>query len=328
MLAVDLTSPNERSRRERKVASVKQNNLEAARKAQIESQVAARKKAQKRKEMTERRALKRQAPDARDNEEPETKKKKNEGRIIDFTERDFEHVKRLFNAVLTYFGNLNVVGIFCGYDCAVCPTIVYPIFVSAQDEKKQSVYSRKFILGVGKSSNVFTGIRQAFTELYPEYPADRVYDWKLMKWNKKAYKAVTSNVAVDPDVLSQRLFSSKSFGGAKSLPDVKVTDEIASSRKRECAIEVATYIKDFVPERIKNEFPKDFRTWSIADVVATLEAVSEKEKLEKELENEICGTISTSDTVKEAFDRIEKQKSETGHVDSESEEGEYSEESD
>lgn len=327
MLAVDLTSPNERTRREKKVANVKQSNLESARKAQIESQVAARKKAQKRKEMTVKRALKRQAPEERDSEEPETKKKKNEGRIIDFTERDFEHVKRLFNAVLVYFGNLNVVGIFCGYDCAVCPTIVYPVFVSAQDEKKQSVYSRKFILGVGKSSNVFTGIRQAFTELYPEYPADRVYDWKLMKWNKKAYKAVTSNVAVDPSVLSQRIFSSKSFGGAKSLPDVKVTDEIASARKRECAIEVATYIKDFVPEKIKNEFPKDFRTWSIADITATLEAVSEKEKLEREKEKEISETVSDSDVIREAFERIEKQKTESGQFDSDSEEGEYSDES-
>ena len=184
----------------------------------------------------EKRAAKRKRQETTEEDEPETKKKKNEGRIIDFTERDFEHVKRLFATVLLYFGNLHIAGLVCGYDCSVNPSIVYPIFVSAQDEKKQSVYTRKFLLGVGRAGHVFTGIRQAFTELYPELPADRVYDWKLFKWNKKAYKAVTVNVAPDPGTLSQRLFSSKCFGGAKPLPDVKVTDEISSTRKMENAI--------------------------------------------------------------------------------------------
>jgi len=324
MLEVDFASPNERIRRRNAVTALKQSNLESAKKAQIESQISARKKAQKRKDMTEKRAAKRKRQETTEEDEPETKKKKNEGRIIDFTERDFEHVKRLFATVLLYFGNLHIAGLVCGYDCSVNPSIVYPIFVSAQDEKKQSVYTRKFLLGVGRAGHVFTGIRQAFTELYPELPADRVYDWKLFKWNKKAYKAVTVNVAPDPGTLSQRLFSSKCFGGAKPLPDVKVTDEISSTRKMENAIEVARYIKDFVPDKVKSDFPEHWRTWSISDIRTVLEAVSEKERKIKEDEERVQAAVGNADIIKEAFEKIQSEKAEPFE---DSESGEYSDES-
>ena len=311
MLTCDLSSPNERARRGRIVAGTRKNNLDLAKKAQIESQIAARNKANKRKEMTARRAEKRKRSEE-DNgtaeEEPETKKKKKEGRIIDFTERDFEHVKRLFNTVIVYFGNVNLLGLVCGYDMMFCPSLVYPIFVGPQETKKQSVYSRKFILGVGKSSNVFTGIKQAFTELYPEHPADRVYDWKLMKWNRKSYKAVTVNVAVDPSVLSQHIFSSKSFGGTKHLPAVKVTDEMASARKMECAIEVSKYIQEFVPDSVKNELPKDYCTLSFADIRSNLEEAERKEAKAKEAEEKVESEVIDSDVITQAFEKIERER--------------------
>lgn len=322
-VTVDLSSPNTRSRAAERVAEARRKNIELARIAQVKSQVVSREKAKKRKENTNKRAnRKRELADLDNSSEPETKKKKTEGRIIEFSPRDFEHVKRLFNSAIVYFGNVNIIGLFCGYDCMVCPALVYPIFVGPQEEKGQSIYDRKFILGVGKSSNVFTGIKQAFTELYPEYPADRVYDWRLMKWNKKAYKAVTANVAVDPGVLSQDIFSSKSFGGTKALPCVKVTDEMNSARKMECAIEVSVYIKNFVPQDIKSQIASSYDLLSFADIRETLELVSLEEKKLKEKEAEISENVKTNDIIKETFERAER-KNETEYLsDTESEESE------
>lgn len=323
MLTVDFASPNEKKRRQKVVETNRKTCLDLAKKAQIESQVAARLKAQKRKEMSQKRAekRKREAPETEE-EEHHSKKKKTEGRIIDFSDRDFEYVKRLFQTVIVYFGNSKIVGLFCGYDCMACPALVYPIFVSPQDDKNQSVYERKFILGVGKSSHVFTGIKQAFTELYPEFPADRVYDWKLMKWNKRAYKAVTVNVAEDPQVLFQNIFSSKSFGGAKHLPAIKVTDELNSARKMECAIEVAKYIKDYTPDSVLKDFPPGYELLSFANIKENLQAASEREKQEKLAEENAAEKIHSSDIIKETFSQIEKERNE-GHSDSE--EGSYSE---
>ena len=325
MLTADLTSPNERVRRTKLVSATVENNRQLAKKAQIESQVAARLKAQKRKEMSLKRAekRKREAPEAEE-EEQHSKKKKTEGRIIDFTTRDYEYVKRLFQTVLVYFGNSKIVGLFCGYDCMPCPALVYPIFVSPQDDKNQSIYDRKFILGVGKSSHVFTGIRQAFTELYPEYPADRVYDWKLMKWNKKAYKAVTVNVAEDPQVLFQNIFSSKSFGGAKHLQAVKVTDELNSVRKMECAIEVAKYIKDYTPESILKDFPPGYELLSFDNIKENLQEATLNEKKERKTEDKTSQKIKSSDIVKETFEQMEKERNE-GQSDSEETEESYPE---
>lgn len=306
-IIVDLSSPTTQSRISERVEGIKRKNIELAKKAQVKSQVASREKAKKRKENTSKRAnRKRQLADADNSSEPETKKKKTEGRLIDFTARDFEHVKRMFNAVIVYFGNVNILGLYCGYDCTACPALVYPIFVGPQEEKGQSIYDRKFILGVGKSSNVFTGIKQAFTELYPEYPADRVYDWRLMKWNKKAYKAVTANVAVDPGVLSQDIFSSKSFGGTKPLPAVKITDEMNSMRKMECAVEVAHYMKTFVAPDVKSKIASNFDLLRFSDIRETLDLVTLEEKKLKEKEAKIAEEVKNSDIIKEAFERAEK----------------------
>ena len=323
--AVDLASPNEKIRRQNIAQRTRATNLDLAKKAQIESQVAARMKANKRKEMTHKRAAKRQREEVdEDDEQPDAKKsskKKSEGRVIDYTERDHKHVVNMFHTNITYYGNTNILGLFCGYDCTPCPTLVYPIFTGPQTEKKQSVYSRKFILGVGKASNVITGIRQAFTELYPHLPADRVFDWKLMKWNKKAYKAATLTVAVDPGVLSSKLFSSKSFGGAANLPLVKITDDLTSSRKMECGIDVSKYISDFVPDDIKKNFP-GYVTLSFADVRSTLEAAANAQKKEKETEKEIEEKVARSDIVKDLFDRCTSECS----IESDTESGECSDE--
>lgn len=320
---VDLTSPREKTRRITLAEKVRNDNLQAAKKAQIESQVAAKKKAEKRKEMTSKRLAKRKRTDDEDEELPNTKKPKNEGRVIDYTERDHEHVKRLFHTNISYFGNVHTLGLFCGYDCSVCPALVFPIFTGPATEKKQSVYTRKYILGVGKSSNVITGIKQAFTELYPHLPADRVYDWKLMKWNKKAYKAATLTTAVDPAVLSMKLYSSKSFGGAGNLPAVKITDDLVSNRKMECGIEVATYIKNCVPDDIKRNFP-NYGTLSFADIKSTLEAAAETQKKTKEIEQRVDEVVEQSDIIKETFEKREQlQDNDSG---SETEEAEYSDE--
>lgn len=318
--AADLASPNEKNRRQDIAQRTRAANIELAKKAQIESQVAARKKAEKRREMTEKRAAKRSREETDDSEEPDAKKskKKSEGRVIDYTERDHKHVTNLFHTNISYFGNTNILGLFCGYDCMPCPTLVYPIFTGPQTEKKQSVYSRKFILGVGKASNVITGIRQAFTELYPHLPADRVYDWKLMKWNKKAYKAATITVAVDPGVLSSKLFSSKSFGGASNLQLVKITDDLTSARKMECAIDVSRYINEFVPEDIKKNFP-GFTTLGFEDVRSTLKAVEMSQTANKETEKEVGKIVESSDIIQEMFDRSEN-KNAGNDSDSESDE--------
>lgn len=316
----DLTSPNEKTRRQNIAHRTRATNIELAKKAQIESQVAARLKASKRKEMTDKRAAKRQREETGDDEQPDAKKsskKKSEGRVIDYTERDHKHVTNLFHTNIAYFGNTNILGLFCGYDCIPCPTLVYPIFTGPQTEKKQSVYSRKFILGVGKASNVITGIRQAFTDLYPHLPADRVFDWKLMKWNKKAYKAATLTVSVDPGVLSSKLFSSKSFGGAANLPAVKITDDLTSSRKMECGIDVSRYVRDFVPEEIKKNFP-GYTTLSFTDVRATLEAAAAAQKKGKKNEEEVEEEVKSSDIIKELFDRKEREHLDCGDSDTES----------
>lgn len=324
---VDLTSPREKTRRITLAEKLRNDNLQAAKKAQIESQVAAKKKAEKRKEMTTKRLAKRKRSNDDDEELPDTKKpKKNEGRVIDYTERDHEHVKRLFHTNISYFGNVHTLGLFCGYDCSVCPALVFPIFIGPATEKKQSVYTRKYILGVGKSSNVITGIKQAFTELYPHLPADRVYDWKLMKWNKKAYKAATLTTAVDPAVLSQKLYSSKSFGGAGTLPAVKITDDLLSNRKMECGIEVAHYIKNCVPDEIKRNFP-NYNTLSFSDIKSTLEAAAEAQKKTKETEEAVEEVVEQSDIIKETFERKgEVQDCDSGSDTEPAEEGEYSEE--
>ncbi len=318
-ISVDLSSPNENKRRKKIVNTSKEDKLELAKKAQLKSQIEARDRAEKRKKATNKRAEKRKRDGASDAEEPNTKKKKTEGRIIDFSERDLVHVQHLFNTQIVNFGCLGVMGVVCGYDASFCPVLVYPILTGPPPDTPVSVYRRKYILGVGKQSSVFTGIKQAFGELYPEYPADRVYDWKLWKWNKKLYKAVTVNVAVDPSVLSQTLYSSKSFGGTKHLPAVKITDDLASARKMECAIEVSRYIKS-LPESIKSTFPPDYRTITFDDIREMLKAIEEQESNEKESEKKVSKAVASSNIVQELFDQIEKEKT-SGDS---SEEGEYS----
>ena len=68
-LVVDLTSPNERVRRQNVAMATRKTNLDLAKKAQIESQIAARNKANKRKEMTAKRAEKRKRSENSDEEE-------------------------------------------------------------------------------------------------------------------------------------------------------------------------------------------------------------------------------------------------------------------
>lgn len=320
-LVVDLSSPNERTRRSTLTQRVRTQTLEAAKKAQIESQVAAKERAEKRKQMTTARAQKRREREeaGSDDERPTKKAKKNEGRIIDYTERDHQYITKLFHTNISYFGNVNVLGLFCGYDSVAAPVLVYPIVVGPATEKKQSIYDRKFILGVGRAANVITGIKQAFTELYPHLPADRVYDWKLMKWNRKLYKAATLSTAVDPSVLSQRLFSSKSFGGAGNLQPLKITDDLTSTRKMECAIEVARYIKDFVPQDIKNNFP-GYTTISFEDVLNTLSEATKIQKTAKEAEKKVEEAVNTSDIIKEAFEKNEASETESDEDEDEEEE--------
>lgn len=302
-------SPNEKARRTKLARENTCNSRELAKKAQIESQLSARLKARKRKEMSKIRAEKRKREVEEGNAEaPSSKKVKTEGRIIDFTDRDFEYIKALFQTNILYFGCAKIVGLVCGYDAMFCPALVYPILVAPPEEKSQPIHERKYILGVGKASHIFTGIRQAFTELYPQYPADRVYDWKLMKWNKKVYKAVTVNVAEDPHVLFQNLYSSKSFGGAKHLPAIKVSDELNSVRKMECVIEVAKYIKNHVPANVLKDFPGGYELLSFASIKDNLQAASEKEKQERLLEEKASEQIAQSDIVKETFTKIENQR--------------------
>ena len=320
-----LVSPNETKKRKRIVALTHQDKLELARKAQIESQIKAKERAQKRKAATEIRELKRKREETATEEEPSSKRKKTDGRIIDFTERDFEYIKNLFHAPILHYGNSGVMGFVSGYDLMFCPVLIYPIFTAPPDPKQTNIYKRKFILGVGKSSHVITGIKQAFTELYPQYPSDRVYDWKLMKWNKKLYKAVTVNVAEDPAVLFQSTYRSKSFGGAKHIPAVKVTDELCSARKMENAIEVSKYIKEYLSDEVKAGFPPNWSVLSFADVKANLQAALENQQKAESVEEEVKELVDNSDIIKEAFEKIEKQKSQAFCGDSGEEESESDE---
>lgn len=326
VLEVDLASPNEKKRRQNIVAINKKTTLELAKKAQIQSLAKAKTKAQKRKEMTLKRAMKRKREDTgSDNEEEEhqSKKKKTDGRVIPFTDKDRTHCIRLFNTNVSYFGSTNILGLTSNYDVTPCPVLIYPIFTGPQKEKKQSVYSRDYILGVGKQSNVITGIKQAFSELYPQHPSDRVYDWQLYKWNKKAYKAPTVSTAVDPAVLSQKINSSKSFGGAANLQTPKIIDDLLSTRKMENAIEVSVYIRDNVSNDIKGNFP-GYTTITFNDVLANLKAAEEGQKKSKETEQEVEKEVEASDIIQEAFERRNKQEEEEVS-DSETEEGECSE---
>lgn len=301
---IDLTSPNEKVRRSKIVETNRQNLTSIARKAQVNSLVNAKRKAEKRKENTAKRAEKRQRTDGAAEDEPDAKKKKSSGRVIPFSDRDFEHVKRLFHTAIVFFGNVNLLGLYAAYDCMACPVLIYPIFTAQFDKKKQSVLKRKFILGVGKSSSVFTGIQQAFSELYPEYPVSRVYDWELMKWNKKAYKAATVNVAVDPGVLTQHIFSSKSFGGTKHLPAVKIIDELGSARKMECAIEVSKYFSRFIDEKIRHDMSPEGNILSFEDVNEAYKEAERKRLEEKQAEDQVAANVANSNLIKEAFDKM------------------------
>jgi hypothetical protein len=277
------------------------------RKAQVASLVNARKKAEKRKENTLKRAEKRKRDETVNEDEPDAKKtKKASARVIAFTQRDFDHVKRLFHTAIVHFGNVNITGLFAAYDCMACPVVIYPIFTEYFDKKKQSIYKRKFILGVGRASSVFTGITQAFADLYPDLPVNRVYDWELMKWNKRAYKAPTVNTAVDPGVLSQQLYSSKSFGGTKHLLTVKVIDELSSARKMECAIEVSKYINKFVDARVRRDLSPDgvTNTLSFEEVRKAYAEAEAKQADEKTLEAEVSEKVASSDLIEEAFKRM------------------------
>ena len=319
-LEVDYSeSPRENNRRKKIVLNSQRDKLDLARKAQLQSQIDARERAEKRKEATSKRASKRARENETSTDEPNTKKKKLEGRVIDFTERDLKHVQHIFNTQILNYGCLGIMGVVCGYDATFCPVLVYPIVTGPQPETAVPIHKRKYILGVGKQGSVFTGIKQAFGELYPEYPADRVYDWKLWKWNKKLYKAVTVNVSVDPNVLSQTLYSSKSFGGTRHLPAVKITDELASSRKMECAIEVSRYIES-LPESVKKTFPPHYRTITFQDIRDMLKTLEEQEDKAKKTEKKIEEVCGSSDIVTELFNQIEKDKV---NQDIDSEEGDY-----
>lgn len=320
--AADLCSPNEKVRRSKMVASTREQMIALGRKAQVASLVNARKKAEKRKENTLKRAEKRKRAETENEDEPSAKKKKCSARVITFSRRDLDYVKRIFNTSIVHFGNLNIAGLFAAYDCIACPVVIYPVFIEQYD-KKTSIYKSKFILGAGKSSSVITGIQQAFAELYPDLPASRVYDWELMKWNKRAYKATTVNVAVDPAVLSQQLYSSKSFGGTKHLSTAKVIDELASAKKMECAIEVSEYIARFVDDRVKKDLAPDgvTRTLSFEDVRTACAEAEAKQVEEKKTEAEVAQKVASSDLIEEAFNKM-KENSEVSDSDEESSEDE------
>lgn len=304
-----------------------EDKIKLGKEAQLKSQLAAKERAEKRKEATYKRA-KRTRNEETSGDEPSAKKKKTEGRVIDFTDRDLAHIQHLFNISLQHFGAVRVMGISCGYDAMFCPILVYPIFTAPPPPKPKSPLKGKYILGVGRISDVGTGIKQAFTELYPQYSADRVYDWKLWKWNKKVYKAVTMNVSVDPNVLAQSIYSSKSFGGTKHLPAVKITDDLQSNRKLECAVEVAKYIET-LPDSVKESFPPGYRTISFDDIREILKEVEMAEANEKETEKEVSEKVASSDLVNDRFNEIQRKKEQPRDEDdseeSEDEDGECSE---
>lgn len=308
-------SPMDQKKKTKLVQDSRASVIEKAKKAQVASQINARVKAEKRKVKAAERVAKRKLenPDL-----PAAKKRAtNDARIIKCTERDIEHIKNTFSCTIVYLGNINTVGLFCGYDATVCPLIVYPVMIGPF-QKDTPIMDRDYVLGVGKPSNVFTGIRQAFGELYPEYQQDRVYDWELLKWNKKLYKAATLQVSVDQHVLAQNLYRSKSFGGSKHLPAVKVTDEIKSERKMGFAIEVAKYIET-LPDLAKDTFPKDYNLMRVAELRDVLDKIAREEKLTKDTQMEVSKTISESNLIADRFQQINKRNSASANEGSETE---------
>ena len=139
------------------------------------------------------------------------------------------------------------------------------------------------------------------------------------------YKAATLHVSVGQEVLAQELYSSKSFGGTKNAPAVKVTDEIKSDRKMKFAIEVAKYV-DGLPKELKSGFPKGYQLMRVEELREALQEITKQDKKTAKADKKAAESVKNADIIKEAFEALKENESmpDSGS-ESESESGECSE---
>lgn len=207
----------------------------------IESQKSNRAKSQRRKERAEKRKKETETND----EQPPTKKaKKTNSGVIKLTDEHRQFLGQFFHCTPFYNSATNSVGVFTGFDLVPCLHYVYPCLLGPVTDKEGKIVVRKrgkrdelfvkatnYVLACGNPVNIFTGLRHAFSILFPKTDPTLYRKWEAYRLNNEYYTSKVSGQANDFNTYLAELGETKVFGGAKPLKGVHIIEDIGVSRQ-------------------------------------------------------------------------------------------------
>lgn len=207
----------------------------------IESQKSNRAKSKRRKERAEKR---KRETETETEQRPTKKAKKSNSGVIKLTDEHKKFLGEYFHCSPFYNSATNSVGVFTGFDLVPCMHYVYPCLLGPVTDangdpvvrrrgKKDAefVKATNYVLACGNPVNIFTGLRHAFSLLFPKADPALYRKWEAYRWNNEYYTSKVSGQASDFNTYLAELGEAKVFGGAKPLKGVHVVEDIGVSRQ-------------------------------------------------------------------------------------------------
>jgi hypothetical protein len=207
----------------------------------IESQKNNRAKSKRRKERAEKR---KKEIEETDGQPPTKKAKKTNSGLIKLTDEHKQFLGKYFHCTPFYNAPTDSVGVFTGFDLVPCMHYAYPVLLGPVTDKNGDPVARKrgkkddtfvkatnYVLGCGNPVNIFTGLRHAFSILFPKQDPTLFRKWEAYRWNNEYYTSKVSGQASDFNTYLAELGETKVFGGAKPLKGVHVIEDIGVSRQ-------------------------------------------------------------------------------------------------
>jgi hypothetical protein len=122
---------------------------------------------------------------------------------------------------------------------------IYPLILSEPTfGGKKVIPPQEYYFGAGRASHIFTGLRKAFTLLYPQENGGDISRWDVYKWNLRYYGKKISRSAESEKNLLARLSKMKQFGGTDNLLSLNEIEECQIKRYA-LSLPVRTFYEKF-----------------------------------------------------------------------------------
>lgn len=247
---------------------------------------------------------KRKIAEKKDCEPPKKKEKKSNS--IPVSVRDVEAIRGYFWTQICYLPLLKKVALWSGLCNETMAFASYPILLGPPVKKDGRSHPTDYVLGVPRPTIILSGLRELFSQLYPERNAMDYSLWDVYKYNRQYYSVKVEKCSFSQEVFELQMVETKPFGGPKDASSVHWLEENKLKRFGR-AISIADFLKDKDISKMKRpKIPEGAKPWP-SDHLNKINERVEEMKRQLLLAEETAKNELQKKDIKEAMENLKDQ---------------------